>query len=62
MEHPNNRVPREVLWDVLKEKGVPTVNVKISQDMYEEVRTRVKRVCVETDGFMVKVGSTKGRN
>lgn len=38
------RVPRKVLWRILKKKEVPTIYVKIMPNMYGETKTNEKRV------------------
>lgn len=42
-----DKVPRTVLWKVLKKKRVLIVYVRIIQDMYNETRTSVKCMRVE---------------
>ena len=47
-----DRVPRDVLWECLKKRGVPVEYTRVIRDMYEGVRTRVRIVIGETEDFL----------
>ena len=53
LEKAYDRVPRQEVWRCTREKGVPEKYVMIIQDMYEGVRTRVKRSVGLTDDSSV---------
>ena len=42
LEQAYDRVPRQEVWMCMREKGVPDKCVRTVQDMYVDVRTRVK--------------------
>lgn len=46
-----DRVSREVILGALKEYRLPIVYVKIIQDNYDKEKTKVKRLCGETQDF-----------
>ncbi|KAJ0178388.1 hypothetical protein K1T71_006211 [Dendrolimus kikuchii] len=55
-----DRVPREVLWWVLRAKGVPEKYVRLIESMYENVSTQVRSAVGTTNKFPVRVGLHQG--
>ena len=55
-----DRVPREELWECMRQAGVPECYVEFIQDMYEGVRTSVRSVAGLTEDFEVRVGLHQG--
>ena len=55
-----DRVPRDVLWWVLKKKAVPLKDVSIIRDMYEGVVTNVRTCGGLTDEFPITIGVHQG--
>jgi len=44
LEKAYNRLPREVLWECLEKKSVWVSYIRVIEDMYEGVRTRVRAI------------------
>ena len=55
-----DRVPRDVLWWVLKKKTVPFKYVSIIRDMYEGVVTNVRTCGGLTDEFLITIRVRQG--
>ena len=55
-----DRVPRSVVWEVLKKKGVDETYVRIVKDMYEGVTTKIKTRTGVSDSFEVKIDVDQG--
>ena len=55
-----DRVPRDVLWWVLKKKAVPLKYVNIIRDMYERVVINVRTCGGLTDEFPITIGVHQG--
>jgi len=55
-----NRVPRDIVWSCLEEKGVLPGYIRVIKDMYEEVRTRVRTLGGATNDFYVGKGLHQG--
>lgn len=60
LEKAYDRVPREVLWWALKEKGVPRKYQQLIRAMYCSASTYVRSTAGETDKFNVAVGLHQG--
>ena len=60
LEKAFNRVPRDVLWWVLRQSGVDECIVRVIQSMYEGALTSVKLGVGESVEFAVKVGVHQG--
>ena len=56
LEKEYDRVPRQELWRYLRGKMVPEKYVRLSQELYRKVKTRVRSCLGETESFEVKVG------
>ena len=55
-----NRVPRQELWEYMRQSGVAEKYVRIVQDMYEGTATSVRCAVGMTKGFQVQVGLHQG--
>ncbi len=60
LEKAYDRVPRELIWWCLREKGVPEGYVTIIQDMYNDCETLVSTRTWDTEYFHVGVGLHQG--
>jgi hypothetical protein len=60
LEKAYDRVPRNLIWWVLKKRNVPRGYIEILKDMYEGAITNVKTTCGETGGFPVTIGLHQG--
>lgn len=60
LEKAYDRVPRDEVWQCLRERGVPEKYIRIVQESYNNATTRVRSVLGMTDSFRVKVGLHQG--
>lgn len=60
LENAYDWVPRSEVWRSMRSKGVKEKYVKVVQDMYREVTTRVKSTVGTTEPFPVRVGLHQG--
>ena len=60
LEKAYDRVPREVLWNCMRQSGVAERYVNMVQDMYEGSMTKVRCAMGVTKDFKVKVGLHQG--
>ena len=60
LEKAYDKVPRELLWEVLERKGVSKVYIEVIKDMYKDSRTRVRTVGGLSESFGVNVGVHQG--
>ncbi|XP_064107965.1 uncharacterized protein LOC135216521 [Macrobrachium nipponense] len=60
LEKANDKVSRREKWRCLREKMVSEKYVRVIQEMYRNVYTRVRSSVAETDGFEIGVGLHQG--
>ena len=60
LEKAYDRVPRMEVWNCLREKEVDEKVIRLTRDMYEGSRTRVRTVSGVREDFEVKVGLHQG--
>ena len=60
LEKAYDRVPRELIWWILRKKRVSEAYVKIIQDMYGDCETQITTREGNTEYFNVKVGLHQG--
>ena len=60
LEKAYDRVPRELIWEVLTKKSVSGRYIEVIKDMYEDVRTSVKTVSGVSESFEVRIGVHQG--
>lgn len=60
LEKAYDRIPRQEVWRGLRKRGVPEKYVRIVQECYRNVTTRVRSTVGTTDSFQVKVGLHQG--
>jgi len=53
LEKAYDRIPRDEVWRVLRERNVPEKYVRIIQEIYMDVTTRVRSIVGLTDSFRV---------
>lgn len=60
LEKAYDRVPRSVIWEVLRKRGVDSRYIEIVKDMYRGIWTSVKTVNGASRRFEVKIGVHQG--
>ena len=60
LEKAYDRIPRDVVWRCLRERGVPEKYVRTVQETYKDATTRVRSAAGITDSFAVQVGLHQG--
>ncbi|KAM1908181.1 hypothetical protein ACFX14_027730 [Malus domestica] len=55
-----DRVPRDILWRILKKKGVQVAYIQAIKDMYEGAKTAVRTHEGQTESFPITVGLHQG--
>ena len=60
LEKAYDRVSRDLIWWAMRKRAIPEGYVKVIQDMYRGIKTRVKTRCGRTEYFEVKVGLHQG--
>ena len=60
LEKAYDRVPRQEVWRALRERRIPEKYVRMIQQTYRDVKTRVRSTIGTTDSFEVKVGLHQG--
>jgi exonuclease III len=60
LEKAFDRVPRELVWEALRAQALPECYITLIQDMYRNVRTKVKSPAGTSREFEVRVGVHQG--
>ena len=60
LEKAFDKVPRKLVWDVLKRREVNVTYITAVKDMYRDARTSVKTESGASDSFEVKIGVHQG--
>src|SRR5215468_1049960 len=60
MEKAYDRVPRELLWEVLRKKGAAEQYVEVIMDMYRDCKTCVQTASGRSNSFSVRIGVHQG--
>lgn len=60
LEKAFDRIPRTVIWQVLRSHNIPECYIRITKDMYSKVHTSVRSSADLFDSFDIKVGVHQG--
>ncbi|EYC05888.1 hypothetical protein Y032_0079g1241 [Ancylostoma ceylanicum] len=60
LEKAYDRLPQTILWEVMRERGIPEYMVNIVQDMHDGATARVHTVHGTTSKFTIAVGVQEG--
>ncbi|EYC32479.1 hypothetical protein Y032_0003g1602 [Ancylostoma ceylanicum] len=60
LEKAYDKLPRALLWEVLRERGIPEYMVRTILDMYEKSTTRVRTTHGTTSKFEISVAVHQG--
>ena len=60
LEKAYDRIPRQEIWRCLREKGVIEKYVRMTMELYRNVKTSVRCTLGKTENFQVKVGLHQG--
>ena len=60
LEKAYDKVPRKLVWEVLRRRAVDERYVKMVKDVYEGARTSVKMERGVSDSFEVRIGVHQG--
>src|SRR4029079_116824 len=55
-----DKVPRDVIWEVLEKKSVSGRYIEVTKDMHKDVRTSAKTVNCVSESFEVRIGVHQG--
>ena len=61
LEKAYDRVPREILWRVLKKKRVSVAYIDVTKDMYDRVVTSIKTTGGERRSFLSRLVYTRAQ-
>ena len=56
LEKTYDRIPRSIIWDNLKNRGISRRYIEVIQDMYDRVSTYIHTPMGMTESFPIKVG------
>ncbi|GAB0086735.1 hypothetical protein DMENIID0001_009020 [Sergentomyia squamirostris] len=62
LEKAFDRIPRKLIWEALRGRGVPEGYVTVIQDMYRDVTTQVRSLSGVGERFGVRVGVHQDRS
>ena len=60
LEKAFDRIPRDLIWCALRMQNVPEIYVQVIQDMYHNVRTKIRCTAGTSDEFNVRIGVHQG--
>ena len=60
LEKTYDKVPRDLIWWALKQKGVTKIYIEMIQDRYSGFTTTMSTVVGETNDFPITVGLHQG--
>jgi len=55
-----NRIPREILWELLENKEVPVVYIRAIKDTYEGAKMSIRTSTKDTEDFPINIGLHQG--
>ena len=60
LEKAYDSIPRSIIWDSLKNRGISRKYIEVIQDMYDKVSTNIHTPVGMTESFPIKVGLHQG--
>ena len=60
LEKAYDSIPRRIIWDSLKARGISLMYIEVIRDMYDRVSTKIQTPVRMTEPFPVKVGLHQG--
>ena len=60
LEKAYDSIPRSIVWDSLKNRGISRRYIEVIQDMYDRVSTNIHTPMGMTKSFPIKVGLHQG--
>ena len=60
LEKAYDSIPRSIVWNSLKNRGISRTYIEVIQDMYDRVSTNIHTPIGMIESFLIKVGLHQG--